>query len=371
MGDIAGARVALASARVLDSRQPIAFQAAGVLALRDGDPTGAATAFSQALEANPADRFSREERARAYASLGDFDRALTDLDILLQDQPDDLADRSLRVGLYEARGQMDKALADADAAVALAPDRPQAHVLRGGTLALADRTSEAMAEFSRAIAISPTVEAYVTRARYRPDSDLAGKLADYRAAAALGLDADRARLLEAQAEAKGGAADQAVVDADLVVKARPTDVGVRLARATIYAQTHRPDLAAADFDWLRARPPATASDWNTLCWDEATLGVSLDLALADCDKAVAGAPQNPAHIDSRAFVLLRLGRLAEAIAAYDDALRLRPTQAASLYGRGVAETRAGDKARGQADLAAARAQEPSIDKTFAGYGVTP
>ena len=131
------------------------------------------------------------------------------------------------------------------------------------------------------------------------------------------------------------------------------------------------DLTAADLDWLRAHAEATGGAWNSICADEGRWSLALGAALADCDKGVALAPRSPANLDSRALVLLRLGRLDEAIAGYDLALKLAPRQAISLYGRGLAKLGKGQGMAGQADLAAARAMRPHVDDVFAEYGLKP
>jgi tetratricopeptide (TPR) repeat protein len=375
-GDHAGAKVALADALALNPNEPIAWHAAGMLSLSDGDAAAAIATFSRGLELNSGDDFAREQRANAYLAVEDYDHALQDLDVLLANDPTRVAQRELRITIEMGHGKAELALRDADAAVGAAPDSSQAHLLRGGVLAQFGRKSEAMSEFARAIAIEPTELNYLTRERYRDDTDLAGKLADQDAALALGADADRIRLLKAEAEADAGVFDKALADADLAVAAKPDDATFRSWRAGIRARAHQEALAAADFAWIRTRAGQDPSQLNNLCWGQAILNVSLDRALADCDEAIAAASaasrlSRAAFLDSRAFVLLRLGRLDESIAAYNDALRLRPSHADSLFGRGVAELRAGAKAKGEADLAAARALDARIDKTFAGYGVTP
>ena len=46
-----------------------------------------------------------------------------------------------------------------------------------------------------------------------------------------------------------------------------------------------------------------------------------------------------------------------------------PKDADSLYGRGVAKLRSGDRAGGEADIAAAQAIKADIAQVYAGYGV--
>ena len=49
-----------------------------------------------------------------------------------------------------------------------------------------------------------------------------------------------------------------------------------------------------------------------------------------------------------------------AVADFGAALKLQPKDAWSLYGRGVAEQRKGDRAEGDADIAAAVALDPKL-----------
>jgi hypothetical protein len=52
-------------------------------------------------------------------------------------------------------------------------------------------------------------------------------------------------------------------------------------------------------------------------------------------------------------------------------LGTNPNLSDSLYGRGLAELRLGEKARGQADLAAAQKLDAGIDRRFASMGLMP
>ena len=64
------------------------------------------------------------------------------------------------------------------------------------------------------------------------------------------------------------------------------------------------------------------------------------------------------------MTLLRLGRVDEAISAYDEALRLAPSNAHALYGRGLAKREKGDLAGSDADMAAARTLAPQVGRTM-------
>jgi tetratricopeptide (TPR) repeat protein len=103
----------------------------------------------------------------------------------------------------------------------------------------------------------------------------------------------------------------------------------------------------------------------------ATANIRLPDALQECDAALVQAPEEGAYLDSRGFVLLRLGRYDESIAAYDAALSSGSTSANSLYGRGLAKRARGDVDASRGDIRAAMAADALIAETFAAYGLQP
>jgi tetratricopeptide (TPR) repeat protein len=99
-------------------------------------------------------------------------------------------------------------------------------------------------------------------------------------------------------------------------------------------------------------------------------GVALESALSECDASLVIAPNAVTTLDSRAFVLLRLGRLDDAIGTYTAALAQSSQLAPSLYGRAVAWSRKGDKIKAQADRDAALKIDSAVQKRFEASGVT-
>ena len=121
-----------------------------------------------------------------------------------------------------------------------------------------------------------------------------------------------------------------------------------------------------------ARAAATnASMLNSYCWGLATANIELSEALSACEEAVAKGPDAPSFKDSRAFVLLRLGRYSDSIATYNAVLAINPRLAASLYGRGLAKLRAGDTEGSRRDIAAALDTNKGIADEFADFGLRP
>ena len=162
-------------------------------------------------------------------------------------------------------------------------------------------------------------------------------------------------------------------DLDVLDKTLAAQAQLRLAMSTVYLRMDQPAQAVAQLNrWLPAHPNEANrhSALNSRCWARALLGVELHKALDDCNDAISAEPKNAAYLDSRGWVLLRLGRNRAAIADFDGALALRPAIPVALYGRGLAMTRLGEAAKGSDDLAAARKAEPDIERRLARIGLT-
>jgi tetratricopeptide (TPR) repeat protein len=88
----------------------------------------------------------------------------------------------------------------------------------------------------------------------------------------------------------------------------------------------------------------------------------LDDALKDCRKAIKRDGADAAYLDSLGLVQLRLEHYPESIKAYEQAVALSPGSAWSHYGLGLAKIRSGQTQAGHADLVAARALDPQLER---------
>jgi Flp pilus assembly protein TadD len=136
-------------------------------------------------------------------------------------------------------------------------------------------------------------------------------------------------------------------------------------------------LAAGDAKPLLAalaesevRSPDNPITRNYACWERATRKLDLAAARVSCEAAVK-LRRDAMFVDSLAMVELQSGNYPAAIAAYNEAVQGLPSSAPSIFGRGIAKLRAGDKPGGEADLARARQLDPDIDAEFSAYGLKP
>ena len=199
----------------------------------------------------------------------------------------------------------------------------------------------------------------------------------------------------------------AMADLDQALKFNPGDVQALMARGQLYLGTKYPARAKADFEaamklspdnaglqaqvglayasaglfdpallaldgWVAAHPRdgSLPQVLNARCWTRAMANRELDKALADCDTAMRGDKVSTV-MQNRGLVLLRMGRLDEAIAQYTAAIRAQPRAAQALYGRGLAELKKGAKAQGEADIAAAGAIAPGLQAEYKRFGLAP
>jgi tetratricopeptide (TPR) repeat protein len=307
------AEALLTRAAELDPNDFVIHQGRGLIYAARNRPVQAIVAFTRSLELEPNNQFNLMQRSAAYQQIGEFDDALADLSAILARESGDLAALDAKARIHAWRGETDQAIAAADAILAPDPRNPMRLSRRAWILRRVGRAEAAAADYAQALAI---VEA---------------------------------RIAEVPAEAA-------------------TLGELRRAILTDSGQTA---LAIRDLDAQLGRRAGDAQLLNARCWARATANVELTRALADCEQAVARAPDNASILDSRAFVKLRLGQIDGAIADATAALARNPQLAPSLYVRAVARLRKGEREAGEQDLRAARRIVFDIEARYRAYGVTP
>ncbi len=367
-GEATAAAADLDAAAAIDPANAVVFRARGIMAERKGASADAVAAFSRSLEIEPGNRFALYHRGLAYRAAGDTAHALDDMATLIRQQPDWIEGYLIRANLLRTGGRDADVLAEAEAVTAANPNNAMAHVVAARIFDNLHKQPEAMREYDRALAIKPEPYIYLNRMRARPKEDLAGRRADLEAA--LKLDPKSVDAIVARARFADESGDRAASLAawSAAIAAEPKDPGLLADRGIEYLRAGQNGLAAKDFAAARA----LATDptlLNNMCWEKAIAGVALESALEECDLALSKVPDAAAYLDSKGLVLLRLGRLDEAISVYGKALDKRPNQSSSLFGRAAAWARKGDKAKADADVAAALKANPDVRTEFEGYGI--
>lgn len=318
---------------------------------------------------HPDDPTVRGWRAFVHRDLEDHGAALRDADIAKKMMPQWSDIYLLRATVYRRLGKPESAFSEARALVAAQPDNSHAHATAAYIYSHNGRQEDAMREISRAIEIEPAANLYLERMEIRLHADITGRIAD--ADAALRLDPKNleAAFEKALLQRRAGNLGAMTTTLTTALRALPANVALLSLRGQAHFLNGRRQESDRDFAAARAAAK-DGNDRNTICWSMAIADIDLTAALKDCDAAIAQTPEEYAPRDTRAFVLLKLGRLDEAIAGFDDALAIQPTLADSLLGRAIAWSRKGDRQKAAADRAAAVANDADIIETYRDQGIS-
>lgn len=307
----------------------------GIVRFWADDLVGAAEDFDKAGEINPAERIAMNGRGLIALREGRHLDAVVEFSMSLRSQPDDAFVLRARSQAYFAMGEWDKSLADLRKLRELTPAATELDFQEIAVLSEADRLDEAAAAAAALVARDPAdVEAIQ---------------------------------LQASVLTRGGDFGGAEAVLDKAIALEPDHPILLLDRAALRLRRGGLEEARADMAIVRPIARQSAGLLNNLCWTQAVAGVDLEQALADCDAALALQPDSAGILDSRALVLLHLGRPADALALYDRALALEPRQAASLYGRGLAKQALGRVDEARADKAAAVRLSARVAEEFETY----
>jgi tetratricopeptide (TPR) repeat protein len=262
-----------------------------------------------------------------------------------------------------------------------APTDAAGYMRRGMADASRGELPQAIADLTQACRLEPAdADCHLQRGlAYWRNAQLQPALADFNAAIQRRPNDFRAYLARAQLEL-ATQPDAAESDLDTVDRIAPQQSDLRLQLARLYGAAGEYAGAVHQYDlWIEYHPddvnmPRALSN---RCGSEAEANVDVDRALDDCDTALrlirkSGLDQNSAAtMANRGLVNLREGRLDDAVADFQGALKLRGQLPLARYALGLAELKKGLTTQGQADLAAAQNNDPGIARRLAGMGFTP
>ena len=262
------------------------------------------------------------------------------------DAPEDAAALARRGTASAGRGDDEHALADLTRAVELAPNNPDYLYERAQVFLRRNDAKKALDDLSAALQLRPDfIPALLSRAQLR---------------------INMRNVPEARA-------DLEAVDR---IAAKQADVRFELAFDYLHADLLPPAIAQFDI-WIAAHGDDSkmAIALSARCKARAMQGEDLSAALKDCNAAISrsGKLQNPDFLDNLALVRFRLGDYDKSIGNYDAALKIRPKNAWTLYGRGLAELKKNNRSEGEADIAEAVKIAPGVAAAYKrmGLGIGP
>lgn len=366
--DYAAASRDLDAAAAIDPPNTVVWRARGLMAESKGAWADAIDAYGKSLAGDPRSSFTLGHRAMAQRAAGYDDAALADsaASLALYACWSDLY--LLRANIYRGKGDTEAALKEAGAIEAACPTMSYAFVTAGSIYHGLGKPELALKAYDRAIAIKPEAFIYLNRGLRRPKDDIAGRRADYAEAIRLDPDDISGWAAKADLELEHGDTKAAILNYSEALAKFPDNPNLLTGRGLAYEGNGDWVAAAKDFASARAKA-SQPMQLNNICWKKATLGRALEFALTECDAALKQEVRSPAFLDSRGLVLLRLGRLDDAIKDYDQVLSKPGRHPTSLYGRALAFAGKGEMAKAETDRAAALKIDTQIQSQFERYGL--
>lgn len=235
-------------------------------------------------------------------------------------------------------------------------------------------TAGAIADFTSALKLEPKRTEFLAgrSAAYLRAGEPGKAAADIDAALGIAPGDHRMLIRRAQLRLRSGNLAGATADAEAAEKTTPAGSLDMADLAGLYSRLGKADRAAALMGPvldLHRRDSSFPQMLNARSWHRALAAIELDEAMKDIDRAIKLAGPLPSFLDTRAVIALRQKNYAAAVADETAALAKTPNLAPALYTRGLARLATGDKSGGEADIAAARAIRPSLDQTYAPYGL--
>jgi tetratricopeptide (TPR) repeat protein len=249
------------------------------------------------------------------------------------------------------------------------PDDASAWTQRATLRSYGPDKKGALADFDKAIELGANSDRYRSRALLKEDmGDFAGAADDAREAYELDPKTDNALFL-ANRLADGGQAGQALELLKGIDATGDDKIATLETRAQISGQAKRLDEGWQMLQEALAERPGSDEVLSAECWYVATWKYKLEQAPSLCTKAVEASQWSAETLDSRALAYYRLGRMDDALADLNAALRSDPSIASSRYMRGIIKSAGGaDDAR--RDIEDAMRLSPSIAHRYQKYGVS-
>lgn len=311
----------------LDARQPEAFfRIAQLQFLPGGDEKQAREALNEAIRTSKDQPVLRAQALVIRATLEtDPSRKLADFTEAIQAAPGDASALRGRGMVYVQQGKFREALEDFDRALKLAPDHVPTLEAKASTLARLKRFDEALSLLEQARKLAPdSVEPLVERARvFEFREDYAAALADLNEAERLDPGNPVVLLLRAGIYREMEEYDKALADVDRALRLRP---GLEMAlrfRAALLAEQGKYGESIRQIEALVAKAPDDLESRMQLAYlytldrkQQKSIEIFTDILRKD--------PKNVAALRGRGDTYLGIGKHAEAIADYEQAVKLRP-----------------------------------------------
>lgn len=279
-------------------------------------------------------------------------------------------------------GRIEQAYAALDEVIKQYPNNPDGYLLRGSLKMQAD-PAQALSDFTKVIELKPdSGVAYSQRAILRLlNNDTAGALKDLDAAFAHNFKDDSAYYLRSHLRTQVGELNGALSDLDEAIKLNPNNPRHYATRGELLLVLKEPDRALADINYLinwyetapSARPVPKPSDGkDAKSPSPPSKAFKVEIAQETNNEAPGAkgmAPTIARTYVNRAFIFSSRRNHVAALADFDKAIRIDPTNLSALYQRAIEYEYTGNLPAALADITNALQTEPKEGNLIMERGV--
>lgn len=247
--------------------------------------------LAKAIELDAGNAEAWQTRAALRIVQGDWDKAVGDFEQLVKNDPENVAARQALAETLLNLQKYDLALEQIKKAIELAPEAAINYTMRARIHESQGKTDEALADLSEALKVDPAdLVALISRAAmHLQNDDLKSARADVDRALQVNPGLSRAILMRSMISAEEGRISDAISDLQLLLRNDPNNANLLVQLASYYMVDSRPRKAISILD-----------------------------RLIEKEKGIWQAYR------SRADALLSVGKHAEAVRDYEEALKLQP-----------------------------------------------
>jgi excisionase family DNA binding protein len=285
------------------------------------------------LDTNYIDAY--KNRAAAYHSQGELDRAIQDYNHVITLAPEDAAAHSSRGTVRFDQGDEEGAFQDFDRAIALNPKYAGAYNNRGVARNKVGDVSGALQDYNQAIALDPSdAVTYTNRGSiYYYQGDLVRAIKDFDQAIALDSTYTVGYIKRGLAYRLQGKLDDAIQDYNKAIALDPDNALAYTNRGVAYFARGDVDSAIQDYTQATTVNPKYAMAYNNRGVARDAKG-DVDGAIRDFDQAIALVPTDADAFKNRGLAYTSTGNFAKAIHDFDQAIALNANDAEAYANRG-------------------------------------
>lgn len=292
--------------------------------------------YNQALELNPNEPSTYNNRGVNFYKIGEFDRALEDYERVIELSPNNPIVYNNRGIAFFDSGNPEQAIIDFDRAIQINPNYVTAHYNRGNYYHIKGDLKAAIEEFTEAIQSDPNFyPAYTNRGIVLANlGNYKDAITDYSTAIKINPNDASIYTNRGEAFAKLADNDAALADHSKAIQLDPYLAQAYSNRGTVYTDLGNYEAAIADYSQAVAIDPQLAAVFYNRGIAYEHQGKFND-AIADYSQAIQLDPQMTIAYDNRGFALASLGLFDDAISDFDKILQLDPNNAQAYSSRGI------------------------------------